>query len=155
VSYTEEETAAAVARFMSERDLFAKSLGIKLLELRPGYSRAQLSLAPHMVNGFGLPHGAIIFSLADFAFATACNSYGRVAVALSMDIHFLSSPRPDAHLTVEGVEVRSGYRTGLYRMTVTDEEENLIAELHGMAYRKDENFLDEKSTLQGEKETQK
>lgn len=139
----ETATAAAVARFMSERDQFANYLGIQLLELRPGVCRARLKLAPHMVNGLGLTHGAAIFALADFAFAAACNSYGRIAVALSMDIHFLASPKPDATLISEAVEVRSGRRTGLYRMTVVDEEENLIAELHGMAYIKEAGFLEQ------------
>jgi acyl-CoA thioesterase len=136
------ETATAVAQFMAERDLFARSLGIELLEVQPGRCRAQLALRSDLVNGLGMAHGAVIFSLADFAFATACNSYGRTAVALSMDIHFLASPKLDDHLIAEAVEVRSGRRTGLYRMTVVDEAETLIAELHGMAYLKDEHFLE-------------
>lgn len=135
-------TAAAVARFMSEHDLFARHLGIELIELRPGYSRAQLALAPHMVNGLGMPHGAVIFALADFAFAAACNSHGRAAVALSMDIHFLNSPASNGRLACEAVEVRCGRRTALYRMTVADGDDNAVAELHGMAYRKDVHFLE-------------
>ncbi len=102
-----------------------------------------LDLAPYMVNGLGIPHGAVIFALADFAFAAACNSYGQTAVALSMDIHFLSSPRPETRLTALASEVRRGRRTGLYRMVVTGENDVLIAELHGMAYIKDERFLEE------------
>jgi len=140
------DTADAVAKFMSERDRFARSLGIELLELRPGYSRAGMTLQPHMVNGLGTTHGAAIFALADFAFATACNAHGRAAVALSMDIHFLNSPPSGARLLAEGVEVRCGQRTGLYRMTVTDEEGHLIAELHGMAYRTNTRFLENVET---------
>jgi acyl-CoA thioesterase len=137
-----QTTSDQVARFMTERDLFARRLGIELLELRPGYSRVGMTLAPHMVNGLGLPHGAAIFALADFAFAAACNSHGAAAVALSMDIHFVNSPDPAARLQAEGVEVRLGNRTGLYRMTVTDDNGNLVAELHGMAYRKGTPFLE-------------
>jgi len=136
-----EDVSERVAKFMSERDLFARLLGIELIELRPGYSRTGLTLRPHMVNGLGLPHGAAIFTLADCAFAAACNSYGTVAVALSMDIHFLNSPAPDTRLECEAVEVRRGRRTALYRLTVKDADGNPVAELHGMAYRKDENFL--------------
>lgn len=134
--------AGRVAQFMVGRDLFAKSLGIELLELRPGYSRASLQLSPHMVNGLGMTHGAIIFALADFAFATAGNSHGTIAVALSMDIHFVNSPALDARLQAEAVETHLGRRTGLYRMTVTDEGGALVAELHGMVYRKDIDFLE-------------
>jgi acyl-CoA thioesterase len=143
----DQHTAQAVARFMSEHDQFARHLGIELLELRPGYSRVRLSLEPYMVNGLGLAHGAVIFAVADFAFAAACNSYGTVAVALSMDVHFLSSSRPGAVLFSEAQEVRCGRRTALYRLTVKDEQENLIADLHGMAYRKDTRFLENKNDV--------
>jgi acyl-CoA thioesterase len=136
------ETAKAVAEFMSDRDRFAAHLGFELLEIKPGQCRVGLDLAPYMVNGLGIPHGAVIFALADFAFAAACNSYGRTAVALSMDIHFLSSPQPETRLTALASEVRRGRRTGLYRMVVTGENDVLIAELHGMAYIKDEEFLE-------------
>ena len=140
--HSSSDTLAAVARFMQERDLFARQLGIELLDLQPGYSRAGLALAAYMVNGLGLPHGSVIFTLADFAFAAACNASGRAAVALSMDIHFLTSPPPGAYLIAEAVEVRTGNRTGLYRMTVKDSAENLVAEVHGMAYLKNTNFLE-------------
>lgn len=148
----DDQTAAAVARFMSERDQFARYLGIELLELRPGYSRVRLALKPYMVNGLGLTHGAVIFAVADFAFAAACNSYGTVSVALSMDVHFLATPEPGAQLIGEAQEARRGRRTGLYRLTVrsatmTGREENLIADLHGMAYRKDTRFLEDKNDI--------
>ena len=132
---------AAVAAMISQRDLFARFLGIRLEDLQPGRSRASMTLQPHMVNGHGVPHGAAIFALADLAFAAACNSHGRVALALSMDIHFLAAPAPDDTLVAEAQEVRLGHRTGLYRIQVRDSGGTLIAELHGMAYRKDEWFL--------------
>lgn len=140
---SDQQTADAVAHFMSTRDQFAQHLGIELLEVRPGYSRVGLSLEPHMVNGLGLAHGAVIFAVADFAFAAACNSYGTVAVALSMDIHFLASPKPGARLVAEAQEIHRGRRTGLYQLTVKDDAGNLIADLHGMAYRKDTRFLED------------
>jgi acyl-CoA thioesterase len=137
-----DQTAARVAAVMSEQDLFSKHLGIELAALRPGYSKAVLTLAPHMVNPLGMPHGAVIFALADFAFGAASNSHGQAAVALSVDIHFLSSPRVGSKITVEAVEVRRGRRTGLYRMAVSDENGGAVAELHGMAYLKNGNFLE-------------
>lgn len=143
----DEQTAAAVARFISERDQFARQLGIELLELQPGYSRVSLVLEPYMTNGLGLAHGAVIFAIADYAFAAACNSYGTIAVALSMDVHFLSSPRPGTRLFGEAQELRRGRRTGLYRLTVADASGGLIAELHGMAYRKDTRFLEDENDV--------
>lgn len=127
----------AVAEFM-RGDKFAQSLGIELLEMRPGYARAAMTLAPHMVNGHGLPHGGAIFSLADFAFAVACNSHGQTALALSMDIHYLSVAPVGGRLIAEAEEVSLSRRTGLYRMTVSTADGRRIAELHGMAYRKSE-----------------
>ena len=138
----EGETVSAVARFMQERDQFARHLGIELLDMRAGFSRTRLRLKPYMTNGLGLPHGSIIFAVADFAFAAACNSYGDTAVALSMDVHFLFSPDPGRCLICEAEEIHRTRRTGLYRMQVTDEDGHLVAELHGMAYRKRTRFLE-------------
>ncbi len=123
------------------RDGFARRLGIELLELRPGYSRMAMTLTPDMLNFHGTPHGGAIFTLADSAFAAACNSHGRAAVALSMDIHFLSVAPPGSRLICEAVEESLSQRTGLYKMTVTIERGQLVASLHGMAYRKSDNLL--------------
>jgi acyl-CoA thioesterase len=135
------EMIEKIAHLMASSDLFARHLGIELLELQPGFSRAALKLSPYMVNGLGLPHGAVIFALADFAFAAACNSHGRAAVAQSMDIHFLASPKPNTRLTAEAEELHLGKSTGLYRIWVTDDQGQLIAELHGMAFRKGKQLL--------------
>jgi acyl-CoA thioesterase len=137
------DVSAQVARFMSQNDLFARHLGIELEEIRPGYSRVALALQPYMVNGLGLPHGAAIFALADFAFAAACNSHGQAAVALSVDIHFVSAPPPGARLVAEAAEVHCGRRTALYHVTVLTHTGAVVADLHGMAYRKAAHFLEQ------------
>lgn len=137
------QVAQQVADFMSARDQFARTLGIRLLALRPGHALAEMNLRADMVNGLDLPHGAVIFALADFAFAAACNSHGRAAVALSMDVHFLASPSPGARLEAEAVEVRRGERTGLYHICVREPEAGIVADLHGMAYRKQDRFLEQ------------
>ncbi len=136
-----EKVAQEVGNFMAERDFFARSLGIEILEIRPGYSRVGMPIAPYMVNGLKIAHGGAIFSLGDFAFAAASNSYGQVAVALSMDIHFLRAPETGAYLTAEALEVRRGRRTGLYRISVIESSGRQIAEMHGMAFIKDEEFI--------------
>lgn len=139
---TAKAMAGAVAQFMQERDAFARLLGIELLEIRPGFSRAGMRLGPNLLNGLGMPHGGAIFTLADFTFAAAGNSHGQIAVALSMDVHFIRSPKPDAYLTAEAVEIHKGRRTALYRITVAEEAGGMAAELHGMAYRKEEAVLE-------------
>lgn len=134
------DTTRRVAEFM-RRDEFARGLGIELLEVRPGYARTGMTIEPRMVNAHGVPQGGAIFTLADFAFAVACNSHGQTALALSMDIHFLAAAPVGARLIAEAQEEHLTRRTGLYRMTVATEAGQPIASLHGMAYRKRENFL--------------
>jgi acyl-CoA thioesterase len=118
------------------QDPFARSLGIELLELGEGYSKVSLTIQPHMVNFHGLPHGGVIFSLADTAFAAASNSHGQVAVALNVNINFLAAVQPGTRLIAEGTEEHLGGRTGLYRLAVTTEDGTLVALAHGTAYRK-------------------
>lgn len=117
-------------------DPYARLLGIKLLELRPGYARVSLEISPDMVNFHGMTHGGVIFSLADAAFAAASNSHGRVAVALNVNINFLSATTAGARLEATGREEKLGNRTALYRMTVTNENGELVALADGLVYRK-------------------
>src|SRR5215813_8501092 len=102
-------------------DLYARWLGIELLDVRPGYCRAALTLAPHMVNLHGNPHGGAIFSLADFAFSGACNSHGEAAVALTVTIQFHVAARVGQRLVAEAREARQGKRAGFYTMTVKND----------------------------------
>jgi acyl-CoA thioesterase len=114
-------------------DPYAAWLGIELLELRPGFCRAALRLAPHMTNFHGSPHGGAIFSLADYAFSGACNAHGEPAVALSVTIQFLAAAAPGARLTAEAREARQGRRAGFYAMTVTDDRGTVVAACHAGA----------------------
>lgn len=141
-----EDISKQVAALIRERDLFARHLGMQLLDLRPGYSRAVMTIAPYMVNGLGSTHGAAVFALADYAFSAACNAHGRMAVALSMDIHFINATAPGTQLTAEAHEIHCGERVGLYHITVVDQNNLLIAELHGMAYRKSSHLVLKEAT---------
>src|SRR5512140_1420910 len=87
-----------------ENDQFAKSLGIELVELREGYARCEMAVTETMLNAHGSAHGGAIFTLADFAFAAACNSYGQIAVALEVSINFLDAVKPGMHLIAEAKE---------------------------------------------------
>ena len=117
-------------------DPFARFLGVELLELREGYSKVTLIVGEHMLNFHGVPHGGVIFSLADAAFAAACNSYGQVAVALNVSISFLAAVPVGTRLYAEATEESLGRRTGLYRLAVATEDGAPVALCHGMAYRK-------------------
>jgi acyl-CoA thioesterase len=116
-------------------DPWARALGIEFLEIKRGYCRLALTLQPHMVNFQGSPHGGVIFSIADIAFGTACNSHGEPAVALSMTISFMSAVAAGSRLVAEAREVKQGRRAGFYQVTVNTEGGALVAQVHCVAHR--------------------
>lgn len=123
-------------------DPYGRWLGIELLDLGSGYCRAALTLAPHMANFHGTPHGGAIFSLADFAFAGACNSHGEPAVALTVTIQFHTAARVGRRLVAEARETRQGKRAGFYAMTVTDElDGTVVATCQAVSLRTDAHRL--------------
>ena len=116
-------------------DPWARALGIDYLEIRRGYCRLGLTLEPHMVNFRGFPHGGVIFSVADIAFGTACNSHGEPAVALSMTISFTTAVAAGSRLLAEAREVKQGRRAGFYEVVVSTAAGALVAQVHGIAHR--------------------
>ena len=123
------------------QDQFAKFLGIRLVELGQGTATAEVIVQEHMLNAHGTAHGAIIFSLADFTFAAACNSYGKTSVALSMNIGFLAAAMKGNRLVATATEEKKNNRTAWYRIRV-ESEHGLVATLDALAYRKNEYFVE-------------
>jgi len=123
-----------------QQDQFAQFRGIKLIELGEGTATAEVTVADHMLNAHGTAHGAIIFSLADFVFAAACNSYGKTSVALSMNIGFLAAAMKGNRLVATATEEKKNNRTAWYRIRV-ETEHGLVATLDALAYRKSEYFV--------------
>jgi acyl-CoA thioesterase len=121
-------------------DKFAAALGIELIALEEGYARCEMVVRKDMLNAHGSTHGGAIFTLADFAFASACNSYGQTAVALEVNINFLEAVKPGTRLIAEAKEESKGGRIALYHLTVIDEHGKLVASSHATAYRKNEWF---------------
>lgn len=121
-----------------ERDLFAKYCGVELLEVRPGWARAKMTLGENHLNGLGMAHGGAIFALADLVFAVSANSHGQVAVAININISYLKAARAGQTLYAEGVENSKNAKIGSYTVNVTDESGELLAVFQGMAYRKKE-----------------
>ena len=127
--------ATKVVDHMMEHDLFSQWLGIKVLEVREGYSRIEMTVRPEMINGFGIVHGGIAFSLADSAFAFACNNRNQLSVALDTSINFLKPVHPGNQLLAEAVEQHNGRSTGLYHITVTNQDKHTVALFKGLCYR--------------------
>jgi acyl-CoA thioesterase len=122
-----------------QNDTYSKLIGATLEEVEPGYCRVSVTVIESMLNFHGTTHGGIVFGLADIAFAAACNSHGQVAVALSMDIHYLNPSKLGDHLVAEAKEVSRSAATALYDITVTVKDSHQkIAKLQAMAYRKKE-----------------
>jgi len=119
------------------KDAFAEHLGIDLDDVTPGQARASLSLGPEHYNSVGIVHGGVTFTVADYAFAAACNSHGTVAVAINCHISYLR-PAKGKKLVAEAREVSKSRRLGTYAVDVHDGEGNLVAVFQGMAYRKDD-----------------
>lgn len=121
-------------RAMVESDPFAAAIGADLLELEPGRAKFGLKLRGEHLNFMGMVHGGVIFSLADFAFAAASNSFGSKAVALSVGIDFLAAPEAGGELTAEVRQESRAGRMGYYSMVVTDVAGKTIARCRGWAY---------------------
>ncbi len=120
-----------VGASMMARDITAQWLGIALDEIRAGYARMRMLVRPEMANGHGICHGGLIFTLADTAFAYACNSHNQVALASSCMIDFLSPGQVGDVLGAEAVEQALRGRHGVYDVRVANQKGEVIAVFRG------------------------
>ena len=118
-----------------EREPFAEKFGLRLIDLESGYSKVEMDFTPDMENIFGMAHGGALFALMDEAFETASNSHGTMAVALNMNISYLSSPVAGARLTAEAKELNRIHKTAVYDIQVVDDRNQLIASCQALVYR--------------------
>ncbi len=119
---------------MWANDLAVQALGMRVSVPGPGRAEAILDVRENMVNGHNLCHGGYIFTLADTAFAYACNSYNRLAVAASAAIEFVRPGRLGDTLTATAVEAHRGGRTGVYDIDVTNQDGERVAIFRGRSY---------------------
>jgi acyl-CoA thioesterase len=119
---------------MKGTDHYAEALGIKLLEAKDGYAKVSMKVEKNHTNSLGFTHGGAIFSLADYAFAHACNFGDNVAVAVQVSINFLKPSVEGDVLTAEAVRVSDGKNLGLYHVTVK-KEEKIVADFSGLAFK--------------------
>ena len=127
--------AESVAEVMWARDRATNALGMKIEAVRPGYARISMTVRGDMVNGHHICHGGLIFTLADSAFAYACNSYNKNTVASACNIDFLAPGREGDVLDAEAIEQSQAGRTGVYDVTVRDGAGKTIALFRGKSYR--------------------
>lgn len=129
----EQQVAERSVAAMLGGDRASAALGMKLELVAPGRSVVSMAVREDMTNGYDICHGGLIASLADTAFAAACNTYGEVTVAAGFDITFLESARLGDQLEARAVERARRGRSGLYDVTVVrcSEPEVVVAEFRG------------------------
>jgi acyl-CoA thioesterase len=135
VELSGDALARACAAAMLERDAASRSLGMVIEDARPGWARVSLRITETMVNGHAIAHGGVTFTLADSAFAFACNSRNEPNVALQASISYISAVRLGDLLVAEAQERSSKGRTGVYDITVTRADGELAALFRGVCYR--------------------
>lgn len=116
---------------MWSKDAASKWLGAALDDVGPGTARMSMTVEKHHTNGHDICHGGYIFTLADSAFAFACNSYNRIVVAQHNVITFIAPGKRGDRLTADAREVARYGRSGIYDVRVTDQDGRLIAEFRG------------------------
>ena len=130
-----QQLAELAGRTMFERDPTSRNLGMKLEEIRPGYARMSMTVRDDMLNGHASCHGGYIFMLADSAFAFACNSHNVNTVGAGCTIDYLAPGRPGDVLVAEAVEQALQGKTGVYDVSVTDQDGRKIALFRGKSHR--------------------
>ena len=130
-----DKLANDVVAKMMQDDLFSQWLGIEVLAVKEGYSKIKMKVRKEMINGLGIVHGGIAFSMADSVFAFACNSRNNLSVALDTSINFLKPVHVDDELMAEAKEIHNGRSTGLYHITITNQHDHTVAVFKGTCYR--------------------
>ncbi len=136
-----DKLAVAVVDHMMKHDLFSRWLGIEVLNITEGYSKIRMTVREEMINGFGIVHGGIAFSLADSAFAFACNNRNNLSVALDTSINFTKPVHVGDILTAEAKELHNGKSTGLYHITVSNQKDHTVALFKGTCFRTNKSLL--------------
>lgn len=127
--------AQEVAEAMWSRDPATQALGMRIVAIAPGSATLAMPVRADMLNGHGICHGGFMFTLADSAFAYACNSYNQNTVASACAIDFLAPAREGDVLEAEAIERSRAGRTGVYDITVRIHGGKTVALFRGKSYR--------------------
>ncbi len=121
---------------MLVNDQFARHVGIKVLRVDHGYAEVEMPVRDHHLNALKTVHGGAIFTLADYAFALACNSAASPSVSLAASINHLRPGMPGTTLTARAKELSTTGRVATYLVEVTDSNGEVVASFQGLAYLK-------------------
>jgi len=134
------ELARVLKKLKSDR--YASFLETRITKIERGYAQAVLIVAEHMLNFNQVAHGGLFFSLADVAFAAACNSFNQTAVALSFHITYRKPVSIGTRLVAEASEESSGKTTALYKIIVRTDDQRIVAVCEGLAYKLQSSFTE-------------
>ena len=130
-----QRVAERAADAMWSKDRASRRLGMRVVSVAPGVAKLAMRVRDDMLNGHDICHGGFIFTLADSAFAFACNSYNLVTVASGCSIEFLAPAREGDELVAHARERSASGRTGVYDIDVTNQRGETIALFRGKSYR--------------------
>ena len=132
---TDAQTVAqACAQAMLKGDHATQLLGIELLAVGPGSSCMRMTVRQDMLNGHAICHGGLITTLADSAFAFACNAYNELTVASGFDVNLMASAQLGDVLTAQAQELSKSGRTGVYDVNVSNQRGEAVAAFRGRSY---------------------
>ena len=134
VERSPQQLAEHVRDGMYRNDRASKGLGMEVVDIRPGQARLRMTVRDDMLNGHDICHGGLITTLADSAFAYACNTYNEFTVASGFAVDLLAPARAGDVLTAACFEVNKAGRTGVYDCEVTNQRSELIAIFRGRSY---------------------
>ncbi len=131
----DQQLAEACSRVIAQRDQAAQALGIAVLGVAPGRATLSMRVRQDMLNGHNCCHGGMLFTLADTAFAHACNSYNRATVASGCNIDYVAPGFADDTLTAIAEERQRSGRTGVYDVTIYNQQQQPLAYFRGKSYQ--------------------
>jgi len=131
---TPQQVAEAARDAMWRNDRASKALGVQVLAIGPGSATLSMTVREDMLNGHNICHGGLITTLADGAFAFACNSYNEVTVASGFDVNLIAAGQLGDVLTASASEVSKAGRTGVYDVTVRNQRGQPVAAFRGRSY---------------------
>ncbi|HMW37760.1 MAG: hotdog fold thioesterase [Saprospiraceae bacterium] len=131
----------AVFQKMYREDGFSQWLGIENLVTETGYCKLKMQVRPEMLNGFGVAHGGIVYSLADSAFAFCCNSYNRISLSIETSITHTKAIHKNDVLYAEAKLITQSNKIGTYEVIVQNQDGEIVGVFKGICYRTEKNLI--------------
>lgn len=132
---TPQQLAEACAEAMFSRDQASQRLGMKIISVAPGRAIMTMPVENHMIQGHNSCHGGYLFTLADSTFAFACNTYDKATVASGCSIEYVTPAKEGDVLIASAEELSRGNRTGIYDITISNQNDQVIAYFRGKSYQ--------------------